>query len=335
MPKLSSLILTCMLACTLVTGAWAADASPQDTDDVYSQLQRNAWYLPTADHAARLYVTELGKGAPVVFLHGGPGNDFHYIVDALRPQLDEHRFILFDQRGSLLSPVPEQAVGKLTMGQLVDDLETLRQALGVKKLVLFGHSFGTLLALSYYQAHPDHVAGLVLAASVPPSFDLGAWLHDMRPRQKALAARTQAIAAATKAAGLPADAKNDTAEQTSIRWRIEKLASTNIIDLDRWRQLTGGRVYYSETVADAISNTLPNGFDIRPTLQAHPVPVTIIQGDRDYIDPAARSWSAGKTPTMAHVSVMPAASHYAWIDDPVEFAKALHDGLSRADAGRQ
>ena len=63
---------------------------------IFSELQRNTWYLPTANGAARLYVTEIGRGPPVIFLHEGPGNDFQYIVPALRPHLLTHRFILFD-----------------------------------------------------------------------------------------------------------------------------------------------------------------------------------------------------------------------------------------------
>ncbi|NID04509.1 alpha/beta hydrolase [Luteibacter jiangsuensis] len=334
MRKLPSLILTCTLACTLAPGARATNANAKRTEDVYGQLQRNAWYLPTADHAANLYVTELGAGPLVVFLHGGPGNDFHYIIDALRPQLDKHKFVLFDQRGSLLSPVPDAAASKLSMGQLVDDLETLRKSLGVPKLVLFAHSFGTLLTLSYYQAHPDHVAGLVLAASVPPSFELKTWLSEMRPRQKALRERKYEIAAATTAAHLPADPKNDTAEQKTIRWRIESQASVNVINLDHWREVVGGKVFYNSDVADAISSTIPPSFDIRAVLEAHPVPITIIQGDRDYIDPAAASWSGEVEAGKVQESVMPSASHYSWIDDPSRFAEALDHGLSRADAGR-
>jgi proline iminopeptidase len=332
-----SFLLACALACAPVAGTRAADACLQDTGDVFNQLQQNAWYLPTADHAAQLYVTSIGNGAPVVFLHGGPGNDFQYIIDALRPQLDKHRFILFDQRGSLLSPVPDKQIGGLTVSQMVDDLETLRKALGVKKMVLFGQSFGTLLAMMYYQAHPEHVAGLVLAGTIPPTFKPGGiagWVKAMRPRQKIMMGRTQAIAQAEMAAGLSKDSKMDTPEQASARWRISKQAALEIVDLQRWREVTGGMVYYNDKVDDAIGNTLPDGFDIGPTLATHPVPITLIQGDRDYVDPAAEAWSSYADAGKVHVDVMPAASHYAWIDDPAAFASALRSGLARADAGR-
>lgn len=330
-------LLVGALTCAPLTYSLAADADAPYPGDVYNQLQRNAWYLPTSDNVAKLYVTELGTGSPVVFLHGGPGNDFQYFIDALRPHLDKYRFVLYDQRGSLLSPVPEQDIDKLTMAQQVDDLETLRKALGVEKLVLLGHSFGTLLAMQYYQAHPDHVAGLVLTASVPPTFGpggLAGYVKSMRPRQHALMGRTEAIAAAVKDAGLPADAALDTPQQKSVRWRIEKQSSLNIIDLSHWNELTGGKVYFNEKAENAIGNSLAKDFDLQPTLKAHPIPITIVQGDRDYADPAGAGWLPYAKGGVVQVNVISSASHYAWIDDPSHFAAALRGGLERAAAVR-
>jgi pimeloyl-ACP methyl ester carboxylesterase len=50
----------------------------------------------------------------------------------------------------------------------VEDMEALRQALGVKKLTLFGISYGTKLALAYARAHPDHVARIALDSVLDP-----------------------------------------------------------------------------------------------------------------------------------------------------------------------
>ncbi|MGH8148154.1 MAG: alpha/beta fold hydrolase [Rhodanobacteraceae bacterium] len=315
----------------------AAGAGLQSPDDVFNQLQRNVWYLPTADHMAQLYVTEVGAGPLVVFLHGGPGNDFHYSIDALRPHLGSHRFILYEQRGSLLSPVADKDIADLTIQQQVADLETLREALGADKLVLFGHSFGTLLALMYYEAHPDRVAGMVLAGAAPPTFGsagLAGWIKAMRPRQQALLGRKDLIATTETAAGLPADPARDTPRQASIRWRIGQQAALNIIDLGRWKQVTGGGIYYNQKVDDAIGDSLPSRFDIRLTRAAHPVPITVIDGDKDYIDPAGKGWTALAKVGKVVVDVIPDASHYAWIDAPEVFSAALARGLERADARR-
>jgi pimeloyl-ACP methyl ester carboxylesterase len=50
----------------------------------------------------------------------------------------------------------------------VEDIEAIRQALGVEKLTLFGISYGTKLALAYARAHPDHVERIALDSVLDP-----------------------------------------------------------------------------------------------------------------------------------------------------------------------
>lgn len=300
--------------------------------DVFSQLQQNAWYLPTKDGTARLYVTELGEGPPIVFLHGGPGNDFHYIVDALRPHTDEARFILFDQRGSLMSPVPDARVADLTAEMLVDDLEHLREALGEEQMVLFGHSWGSLLALLYFDKHPENVAGLILAASFPPVTEGGVakWMEGLRTRQAELIGRKDEIAQTLREAGLPENPADDTPKQSSLRWRIEGQAPIMIVDLARWREATGagGGVYYNLGAAGAVGSSLPASFDFVDLIRSHNVPVAVIQGDRDYIGPGAPEWKElSREGAPVTVTVLPRSNHHAWIDDPEGFRDALREAI--------
>ena len=111
--------------CIALNVSVTASADERSPADVFDRLQQNVWYLPTKTKDVRLYVTELGSGPPVIFLHGGPGNDFNYFIDAARPHIDRYRFIFFDQRGSLLSPVGAAQTKSVTLAVLVDDLEAL------------------------------------------------------------------------------------------------------------------------------------------------------------------------------------------------------------------
>jgi proline iminopeptidase len=99
-------------------------------------------------------------GVPLVFLHGGPGGGC----------LPHHRrfydpaywkIVLYDQRGAGRS-TPVADVTDNTTPHLVADLERLRSHLGIERWLLFGGSWGSTLALSYAQAHPERVLGLVL-----------------------------------------------------------------------------------------------------------------------------------------------------------------------------
>ena len=99
-------------------------------------------------------------GVPLVFLHGGPGGG---CLPHHRRFYDPafFRIVLYDQRGCGAS-TPTASLVDNTTQFLVEDLERLRESLGIERWVVFGGSWGSTLALAYAQAHPDRVLGLVL-----------------------------------------------------------------------------------------------------------------------------------------------------------------------------
>ncbi|WP_323009274.1 prolyl aminopeptidase [Paracoccus sp. (in: a-proteobacteria)] len=110
----------------------------------------------------RLHVEQSGNpdGVPVIVLHGGPGGGCSpYMRRFFDPA--HYRAILFDQRGCGRSQ-PHAAVIANTTQHLIADIECIRHALGIKRAILFGGSWGATLALAYAQAHPETVEAMVL-----------------------------------------------------------------------------------------------------------------------------------------------------------------------------
>lgn len=109
-----------------------------------------------------LYLEQCGnqQGAPVIFLHGGPGAG---ISEKSRRYFDptHYRVILFDQRGAGKS-TPRAELRENTTWDLVEDIERIREHCGVKRWLVFGGSWGSTLALAYAQRYPERVTGLVL-----------------------------------------------------------------------------------------------------------------------------------------------------------------------------
>jgi proline iminopeptidase len=109
-----------------------------------------------------LYYEQCGnlQGKPVVFLHGGPGGG---ISPEYRRYFnpDIYRVVLFDQRGSGKS-TPHASLEDNTTWHLVEDIERLREHLGIRHWQVFGGSWGSTLALAYAETHPDRVRELVL-----------------------------------------------------------------------------------------------------------------------------------------------------------------------------
>ena len=137
-------------------------------------------------------------GAPqatIFALAGGPGQAATPLLDAfggvLKPVLRTRELVTFDQRGTggsgllrcdeLAGPGTlaaavlgcAQSIGPpradYTTAASVADVEAVRAALGVDKLILYGTSYGTKVALAYAAAYPQHVDRVILDSVVPPN----------------------------------------------------------------------------------------------------------------------------------------------------------------------
>jgi pimeloyl-ACP methyl ester carboxylesterase len=131
----------------------------------------------------------------VVALAGGPGQEAlplgEFIAQAIAPALSSRDLLVFDQRGTGTSdPLSCSALeafssgtagalfercalqigparGAFTTPESVEDIEAIRQASGYEKLVLYGTSYGTKVALQYAERYPQNVEALVLDSVVP------------------------------------------------------------------------------------------------------------------------------------------------------------------------
>jgi len=109
-----------------------------------------------------LHIEESGipDGIPILFVHGGPGAGclpFHRTF--FDPEI--YRIILFDQRGCGKSS-PHARLEANTTQALVEDMETIRQHLGIDRWILFGGSWGSTLSLVYAETYPEKVMALIL-----------------------------------------------------------------------------------------------------------------------------------------------------------------------------
>jgi proline iminopeptidase len=101
----------------------------------------------------------------VLLLHGGPGATHEYLeaCDSYLPAAGTE-YYYYDQLGSAYSDQPDD--GSLwELDRFVDEVEQVRQVLGLERdsFVLYGHSWGGILAIEYALAHPDSLKGLVIS----------------------------------------------------------------------------------------------------------------------------------------------------------------------------
>ncbi|PPC84479.1 MAG: prolyl aminopeptidase [Methylotenera sp.] len=99
-------------------------------------------------------------GAPVVFLHGGPGSGCNPTQRRFFDPL-HYKIILIDQRGCGRSK-PLGETTNNTIDDLVHDIDLIRIALGIDQWLVFGGSWGSTLGIAYALKHTQHVTGLIL-----------------------------------------------------------------------------------------------------------------------------------------------------------------------------
>ena len=129
---------------------------------LYPEIKTYATHRLLVQSPHELYVEESGspEGIPVLFVHGGPGGG----CDSRSRRFfdpNRYRIILFDQRGAGQS-TPHAELSANNTQALVDDIEFIRQHLGIEQWMLFGGSWGTTLSLVYAQAYPGRVKALIL-----------------------------------------------------------------------------------------------------------------------------------------------------------------------------
>ncbi len=163
----------------MIDNAQATPSSLQATP-LYPSLEPfNTGMIEVGDGHS-LYWEECGNpdGPAVVFLHGGPGAGCSPTHRRFFDP-DYWRVVLFDQRGCGRSR-PEASLKANTTQHIIDDMEHIRNHLGIDQWVLFGGSWGSLLAMAYAIEHPDHSSGLILrGVFLGDAAELHWFLHDM------------------------------------------------------------------------------------------------------------------------------------------------------------
>ncbi len=110
----------------------------------------------------RLHYLDVGRGDPVVMLHGNPTWSFYYrdLVLALR---DEYRVVVPDHVGCGLSDKPSDDRYHYTLDRRVADLETLLDHLSLSgHLTLVLHDWGGMIGAAFAHRHPDRIRRLVI-----------------------------------------------------------------------------------------------------------------------------------------------------------------------------
>jgi proline iminopeptidase len=157
-----SFILVCILmigSAFAQTGKAKATPSGSAHNNVYAMQEG---FVDA--HGVLIYYKAVGRGAPLMIVHGGPGASHDYFLPYLMTLARTNRIIFIDERGSGRSERLEDAT-QYTVENMVEDVEAVRQALNLGKINLMGHSYGGVLAQAYAFKYQKNLTHLILGST--------------------------------------------------------------------------------------------------------------------------------------------------------------------------
>ena len=277
------------------------------------------------DDLHTLYWEECGNpaGVPVLFLHGGPGAG---LSPRHRQFFDPayYRIVLFDQRGAGQS-TPLGETRHNTTQLLIEDIERLRQLLGIAQWLVFGGSWGSTLALAYGEAHPQCCTGFVLRGiflGTLPEIDW--FLNGMKwffPQE-----HERFVAA------IPEPERDDLLQAYAQRLFSDN-ATENLQAARNWSRYEGRCLHLlpqpetaeaqdSETVALGVGRLEAHYFRhaayltddqlIRNVDRIRHLPAVIIQGRYDVVCPPLSAWRLHRAWPEARFQIIEGAGHSAF-----------------------
>jgi len=262
---------------------------------------------------------------PAILLHGGPGLSSYYLRSM--EALSAHRPVVrYDQLGAGKSDrITDTAM--FNIAHFVRELDSLRAHLGYAQVHLIGHSWGTILSIEYYRAHPEHVTSLTLMS---PALDMPAWVRNASRLVKTLPDSAQkAIARREADRNYLAPDYQAALDDYYGKYVWRRPAEADLDSLAA-RINEGIYTYMWGPSEFTITGTLKT-YDATPYLRDVKVPVLFTVGEFDESDPPTVKRLAELTPRAQSV-VIPGAAHVVQWDAPEETNRVIGAFLQSVDS---
>lgn len=267
-------------------------------------------YLPEGDRL---------KERPVVFLlHGGPGGDHTGFRGTTSRLADTAQLVFVDHRGCGRSAQGNPA--DYTLENNIDDLDALREHLGLDRITVLGSSYGGMVALGYALRYPRRVANLILVCT---------------------AASYRFLADARRIL-----AERGTPEQIEV---CQRLWAGNFESTDQLREYyrVMGPLYSTQYKPEEFEAGWNRGrrsfvalnqgfggflrtFDYTDRLHEIRCPTLVIGAAHDWICPPAHSREIAERIPRAHLKIFDHSGHSVAADEPAEYLQAIRGFLTYA-----
>ena len=281
--------------------------------------------LPVTGGRIWYKVSGSGTGTPMILIHGGPGMGSFY-MKSMEALGDDRPVVRYDQLGAGKSDRLTDTT-LMTIPRYVEELDSLRRTLKYDKIFLNGNSWGTIVAIEYYKAHPDRVAGILFSGE---AFDIAAaekeinkWVATLSP------AAQKAFAQYNVDKNLEAPAYKAAVEEFYAKsvWRHPVMA-----DVDSTMRLMGAEQYrHFQGENETMIVGALKGYNAVKDLPNIKVPVLMTTGEFDELGPKLIEQHAKMIPGAKFIVYKDAAHVTQW-DAAEQSVKDARDFFRSVDS---
>ncbi len=281
-----------------------------------------------------IYYKILGRGEPLMIAHGGPGASHDYFLPYLLPLARHNKLIFIDERGSGRSQKLEDPSG-YSIENMVEDVEAVRQALGLGKISLLGHSYGGALAQAYALKYQRNLSHLILGSTWSSTKALNEVFVRMKEK---MSPDLREHIDKLEADGLFGHGKDYRKNRYTDEYMIAAWGEgyfpylyqnrpdpnydpvdNGKMSWDLYREMWGS---HGEFIIDGNLKSV----EYNDRLSSIRVPTLILVGDHDESDPALARAMHEKI-AGSKLVIFPKAGHMTFVDQPVMFIKMVEEFL--------
>lgn len=263
---------------------------------------------------------------PILILAGGPGSTHNYLLDLQHLAKNGRVVIFYDQLGSGKSDHPDnKALWKIDL--FVQEINTIRESLGLSNIHLLGHSWGGMLAIEYLATKPSGVRSLTLASTM---ISMPLFKREMTKLRKQLPGKVNQILAKHEKAGTVDYPEYKAAYSIFSKkhmfrggeWPLHLDAPVGSFNKQAYETMWG------------LSETYPNGtlskWDRTKHLRKITIPTLITSGRYDELTPKQAIMTKKQIPNSKQF-IFEYSGHMPHVDESGAYLKALENFLEEVE----
>ncbi len=279
-------------------------------------------------NGARLWYQSIGSGEPIVFIAGGPGFSHVYLKSHFQPLSHKFRLVFYDAVGRGRSENMDS--NAYSIERDVADLEGLRDALGIEKWHVYGHSYGGVVAQRYALSHQERVNKLILSNTMHSGemWQQGCdnFYNEIKNQYPESWEDIECTARTNRAATIP-EAPNISVSTMPLIYfydisNLKKLKNDSV----PWND----DVYYSIVGRDVLSlRSELKDLDFRPHLQKLKMPTLVLVGRFDRMALPRYQLQYTKFAPHAEIFIFEKSGHFPFLEESHENIRVIQEFLLR------